>query len=103
MDAAERKAALKEIKGELWSGWKILFVIQLVVGGHAILQFAAENTHWLDMNVWLYAVILLSCAAIITTILLIICVIVFIIAGSCVVGFMLWKEGREEKNDKPRL
>ena len=97
MNKVERKETWREIRSELWQAWKWLFVIQLVVGGHAILNFAAENTHWLDMNVWLYAIILLSCAAIITTILLIICVIVFIIAGSAVVSFMLWKEGREEK------
>lgn len=97
MNNAQRKEAITEIKQELFSGWKIIFVIQLIVGGHAIYELADKYP---DMGLIYYSVMLIFGAALMATVLLVILAVLFTIIGAIFVGFSVWMERRRErKND----
>lgn len=89
----ESRETLKEMRAEAIKAWFYIFVIQLVVGGHAIYELAAEYP---GMGLIQYSLLLSIGAAIIAAVLLAIAVVLFAIIGAGFVGFHIWKE---KKND----
>lgn len=97
MNDVERQEAIAEIKQELkqelFRNWKILFVLQLIIGGHAIYTLADTYP---DIGLIQYALMLTIGAAITAAVLLILLVVLLGIIGAIFFGFSLW---RERKND----
>lgn len=96
MNEVERKEAIQGIKQELYSAWKFLFVIQLIVGGHAIYELADKYP---DMGLIYYSIMLIIGASLIAAVLLGIVVILFLIFAGGMIGVMAWREKRRERQN----
>lgn len=87
----DRKAMWKDLRSEAWDGWKIVFLIQLIMGSHILYVNAAQYP---DMGLFYYAFMLLLVSAIAATILFVLITIFLFFVGSCIVAFMMWWENR---------
>ena len=97
MKPAEGNKMIQEFKQELFSAWKYLFVIQLVIGGHAVYVLAAEYP---DIGFIQYAIMLVLGAALIATVLLAIIIIIGSLIGASILGVQIWRDRkRESSND----
>lgn len=84
---------MKEVRTELFGLWKYLFVIQLVIGGHAVYELAAEYP---DIGFFQYSILLVVGASLIAAILLAIALIIFLFCAGCFVGIQVWKERKHD-------
>ena len=93
---SESKETLEDMKAEAIKAWIYLFIIQLVVGGHAIYELADKYP---DLGFIRYALILTIGAALIAAVLLAIVAVLFTIFGAIVVGITLLREKMRERNN----
>ena len=96
MNNANDNEVITDIKRELYNTWLILFVIQLIVGSHAIYELADKYP---DIGFIQYVCILSIGAAVIAAILLAILVVLFFIAAGIFIGIGVFREHRRSRRN----
>ncbi len=91
MPPEDKKEFWRDIRRELWHGWLILFVIQLVMGVYHLYHLWPE---FADIPLWGTAFIWALASAIMATILLPAVVFLMFLAAAIVFGIMHWRETR---------